>query len=304
MSKQRTTIYLSEDQDRFVKGLLDGSRSTGAVPAFDSNSEVLRLLIDRGITALTENHMIEVGDEEVEAEVLLDLIPDRVLLDRIDKDLKNSKHHTIKGSRAAHTFSELADRMFEGPAKTKAYPEDVRDVSESFIEQVEQYHKAGKISEESVETQKEAIRERVETYREEYQSAWDAPSSTMREVPEEATIGAEVGRLKAQRGAFVEDLKELASTERFTNPDDLMKALAYDYGVSVETVSYLIDEITPDGTDGRQALKSGSGVDVPELVDEPQIDEPESEVEALPEGAVLRTRDADALSRIESHTDD
>jgi len=104
----------------------------------------------------------------------------------------------------------------------------------------------------------------------------------MRPTPDEATIGAEVARLRSNREAFVADLRAKASEDRFTNPEDLMKAIGYDHGVSVESIELVLDEITPDGTEGRQALKNGSGVQVPELVDGVALPETEEvDVESI-----------------------
>ena len=301
---KRVAFHMEEVWIDLSDALVEASRGTSEIPAIDSRSELLRAAYRDWFESLSETDSVDLKNGEVSGEVLRDLIPDRIMLEREEDKMKKEKKHTIKGSRVAHTFSDLCDRMFQGPAKTKTHPNEVESISEGFTQMLEHYVDSEKISHESAETQREAIRERVERYRAEYEDAQHAPRETMRETPVESRVGAEVRRLTDRREEFVDQLTELASTERFTNPDDLMKALAYDYGVTVETVSYVLDEITPDGTDGRQALKSGSGVDVPELVDEPQIDEPESEVDALPEGAVLRTRDPDALSRVESHTDD
>lgn len=301
---KQTSIHVSEFQDRYTKAMIDASRSTGDIPSFDSRSEVYRILLDHAIDSIHSGEEVEVGDELVDSETLLSVLPTKVVLDRQREQHKEEAHPIIKGSKVAERFGALADDLYSGRHGEKAPPSVLERVSESYLAELEDHVKMDTLPEESVETQRAAIRSRVESYREEYESAGHAPSETMREVPEEAKIGAEVGRLKAHRGAFVEDLRELASTDRFTNPEDLMKALGYDYGVSVETVSYLLDEITPSGTDGRQALKSGSGVEVPELVEEPEIEEPESEVEDLPEDAIVRTRTASGRGAIDARTDD
>ena len=272
---KRTAIHLKESQVEITDELMGQSFADPDVPRIDSRSEILRKLVDLGIDSLPERE-VELENGTISGDALLDLLDDETLLEYRREERKASKKPLFRGSKIAARFGDKADELFSGAPDEKATPRTVEKLGESYIGELEDHEELSELGEDSVERQKRAIRERVSRYRTEFNQAQDAPRELMRPTPDEATIGAEIGRLRSNRERFIADLREKAADDRFTNPEDLMKAIGYDHGVSVEAIELVIDEITPDGTEGRQALKNGSGVQVPELVvDEEELPDPD-----------------------------
>lgn len=290
---KQTSVRLEEAQVDITDELMGRSFNTDDVPRIDSRSEILRKLVDLGIKSLPQSE-IELEDGTVSGDALLDLLDDETLLEYRREERKRDKRPLTRGAKIAERFGDLVEDLYSGSADEKATPATIENLAQSYIGELEDHEELSELGEESVERQKRAIRERVSRYRTEFNQAQDAPRELMRPTPDEATIGAEIGRLRSNRERFVADLREKASTERFTNPEDLMKALGYDHGVSVEAIELVLDEITPDGTEGRQALKNGSGVQVPELV----VDDGE-----LPEPDEVDVEEVDAISVEERSTD-
>ena len=272
----RVTIRLGEERVEICDQLMARSYASDDVPIVDSRSELIRQIFDQGLEALPESR-VDLEKGEVDGEALLDLLDDETILEFRRESYKKQSKPLWRGSKLAERFGDKTEELFSGSPDEKATPHTVERLAESYIRELEDHEELSEIGEESVERQKRAIRETVDEYRERFRSAQSAPRELMRPTPEEAQIGAEFERLRASREAFVDDLREKASTDRFTNPDDLMKALGYDYGVSVEAIELLLDEITLDGEPGRQALKNGSGVKVPELVDDVEGELPDVE---------------------------
>ena len=291
---KRTAIHLKESQVEITDELMGQSFADPDVPRIDSRSEILRKLVDLGIDSLPERE-VELENGTISGDALLDLLDDETLLEYRREERKASKKPLFRGSKIASRFGDKADELFSGAPDEKATPRTVEKLGESYIGELEDHEELSELGEESVERQKRAIRERVSRYRTEFNQAQDAPRELMRPTPDEATIGAEIGRLRSNRGRFIADLREKAADDRFTNPEDLMKAIGYDHGVSVEAIELVIDEITPDGTEGRQALKNGSGVQVPELV----VDEEEE----LPDPDEVDVEEVDSISVDERSTD-
>jgi len=279
MSKQ-TSIRLDESMVNIADELVVESVKHPDVPSFDSRSEILRLVTRIGFEELEERGTIETESGEIDGKRLIELIPDELILEYRKDRHKQAGKPLFTGSKIAERFREKADELFEGEPGEKATPATVRAIGEHYLDELADYEELGILEESSIRRQRRSIEETIERYEKEYHSAEYAPSETMRQTPDEARLGSEVKRLSDRRESFVEQLRDMAAEERFTNPDDLLKALAYDYGVSVESVELVLDEITPDGTDGRQSLKSGSGVDVPELTvgEEPKLEEREISV--------------------------
>lgn len=290
---ERTSVHLAESQLSVIDAIKEETWSDPDLPRIDSRSELIRALIDLGIESLDQDAEIEIEDGEMSGAVVCSLIPDHELLEHRRDRLKSEAKPLFRGAKIAERFADKADELYSGEPDEKATPETVEEIGESYLAELEEHAELGILGERSVRRQERAIRSRIEKYRAEYNSAEHAPTETMRETPEEARIGAEVRRLRESRERFVEDLRDKAGTERFTRPEDLLKALAYDHGVSAEAVELVIDSITPEGTEGRQALKNGSGVHIPEFIEGIEEIEDGSELDEIPEGAAIVKGGAD-----------
>lgn len=276
---ERTTIYLDDSQAEIVEELMAKSWGEPEIPRIDSKSEILRHLIDLGIGSLP-HASVDLDDGEVSGEDLLELLDDETILSYRRDARKKEAKPLFRGSKIAERFSEKADQLFEGAVDEKATPLTIERIAESYLAELEDHEELSELDSESVDRQKRAIRERVEEYRSDYENSENAPREVMRPTPDESRLGAEFGRLRESRESVVESLREKAESERFNSVEPLLKALAYDYGVSVEAVEILLDALTPDGTDGRLSLKSGSGIEVPDLLDE-SLPEPEETIEEI-----------------------
>jgi hypothetical protein len=284
---ERTSVHLAESQLAVIDAIKEETWSDPDLPRIDSRSELIRALLDLGIESLDQDAEIEIEDGEMSGEVVRSLIPDHELLEHRRDRLKSEAKPLFRGAKIAERFADKADELYQGEPDEKATPETVEEIGESYLAELDEHAELNILGERSVRRQKRAIRETIERYREEYNASEHAPTETMRATPEEARIGAEVKRLREQRERFVEDLRSKADTERFTNPEDLMKALAYDHGVSLDAVELVIDAITPTGTEGRHALKNGSGVHVPEMIEEIESEDEPEEIPEIPEDAEI-----------------
>ena len=277
---KRITLHVDESLVDIADEVVLQTTKNEDVPQIDSRAALLRLVTRIGFEELQDRGVIETDSGKIEGEELVELIPNELILEYRKDKHKQSGKPLFTGSKIAERFREKADQLFEGEPGEKATPETVRAIGDHYLDELEDYDELDILDESSIRRQRQSIEETIERYEREYNSAEFAPTETMRQTPDEARIGSEVKRLSERREDFIDRLRDMASTDRFTNPEDLMKALAYDHGVSLEAVELVINEITPDGTDGRQSLKSGSGVDVPELTvgEEPELEEREISV--------------------------
>lgn len=295
---KQTSIHLRESQVNLVDSAKAATWMDRDLPRIDSRSEIIRKLLDIGIDALDESVTVDFADGEMSGEALCELIDDETMLKYLREERKDGHKDLFRGSKIAKRFSEKADELFEGEPGEKATPQTIRTLAESYKGELEDQREFGKLDDQSVELQKQEIDDTVERYEQEYEDAVYAPTETMRETPEEALIGSQIRRLHNERDEFIEMLRSKAGDDRYNNPEDLIGALAYEYGVQPQAIEMLIDGITPDSTDGRQALKNGSGVEIPKIEDADQDDI--DSIEELPEDAEFVSRDADARSAVET----
>lgn len=287
----RISIYLDDYQLDTADSIKEETWKRDDLPRIDNRSEVIRMILDLGLGALDElDGSIE--DDEISIEMLSELIPDHTIIDYRREQLKAEAKPLFRGSKIAERFSDKCDELFTGELDTKATPETVSRIADKYLAELADLEEIGVLDEDSIRRQRRAINERVETYAEEFADSEYAPEETMRETPEEALIGSQIRRLHEDREEFIEQLRSKAGEDRYSNPEDLIGSLAYEYGVQPQAIEMLIDAITPDGTDGRQALKNGSGVKIPEI-EQPDQEQIES-IEQLPEDAVV-TRGGDLV---------
>jgi hypothetical protein len=262
---EQISAYIRESQAEIIRSLHEETWDRDDIPRIDSEAEIIRLLLDLGIDALDSGEAeVDLDDVDISAEMLSDLLPDHAIIEHRRETRKKETKPLFRGSKIAERFGDKADEMFSGESDEKATPGVMETIAESYLGELED--NADVLDQESLDRQRRAIRSRVERYREEYRAATHAPRETMRATPEEAEIGAEVERLKDNRERFVEQLIDKAETERYSNPEDLMRALATEHGVSEQSVELVIDGLTPPGSDGRQSLKNGSGVEIPRSI--------------------------------------
>jgi hypothetical protein len=262
---ERISTHISEAQAELINQLHEATWESDSIPRIDSKSEIIRLLLDAGLGAVEEGSA-DLGDVEISDSELRELIPDHTILDHRREQHKAEAKPLFRGSKIAERFSDKADELFSGEHGTKATPRTVEEIGESYLAELEDLDELDILEEESIERQTRAIRERIERYKREYDDAEFAPAETMRDVPEEVSIGSQIKRLRSERERFLRSLKSKAETEQYSDPSDLLKALAYEHGVEERAIELVIDAITPEGSEGRQALKNGSGVELPEEI--------------------------------------
>lgn len=296
----RISIYLEDYQLDTADSIKEETWQRDDLPRIDNRSEVIRMILDLGLGALDELEG-SIEDDEISIEMLSELIPDHTIIDYRREQLKAEAKPLFRGSKIAERFSDKCDELFTGEVDTKATPETVSRIADKYLAELSDLEEIGVLDEDSIRRQRRAINERVETYREEFATSEFAPEETMRDTPEEVVIGSQIQRLHDDKHQFVLDLSKKASSSKYQNPEDLIGSLAYEYGVNPDAIEMFLDSVTPDGTSGRQALKSGSGVDVPEI-DVPQIedgsvdmesDQTGSEDAARPDGGQSETVDRD-----------
>lgn len=277
---ERISTHITDAQKELIEEIKAATWEDRELPRIDSNAELIRMLLDAGIDAIDQGDA-EIRSEEISTEMLHELIPDHAIIEHRRDRLKSEAKPLFRGAKIAERFSDKADQLFSGESDTKATPGVIEEIGESYLEELEHHRELDILDQESIERQERAIRERIERYRQEHDSASYAPRETMRPTPEEAEIGSQIKRLRSDRERFLQSLKSKAETESYTSPSDLLKSLAYEHGVEPRAVELVIDAITPPATDGRQALKNGSGVELPEEIK--AIEDPDAIERALGE---------------------
>lgn len=118
-------------------------------------------------------------------------------------------------------------------------------------------------------------------------------------------VGRDLHKLRERLDEVVSHIRDVADREGVGyDSDAVVESIARTWSVCEGAVLLLLEHMVaePDGTIADALVRGGDRlVDPTSLA--PELNG-ESEVDALPEGAVIRTRDPDALSRMESHTDD
>ena len=252
---RQTTIRVDDRHAAVVKAIQSESAQTDRVPYLDSRAEIYRYVLDAGIEAMLDDE----PEEGVDDANLAELVPRHVLAEHGRKKIKNKGRQKFLSADIAGRFERKTTELFEGE-DYRVSPEKVEEIQEDYLAEIDLYRDLDYLSNQEAEEQAEAIRSRVETYAEEYDAAQSAPST--REVPDEVRLGRAIERLRADAEGFLGDLRERVD-QPMSTADDIRRAMASEYAVDVSAIDAVLDAVTPEGVDGRQALKSTNSDELP-----------------------------------------
>jgi hypothetical protein len=252
----RRSLRVDDPQVSVVQALQAATAHSRDVPYIDSQAEIYRYLLDQGIDRVLDDadpdlDAAEVTAEDISESTLGVLLPKSAVVEYQRDQIKDEARHDFLSIDVAGRFARKADELFEGEVH-KPHPDGVENIAEKYVAEVEMYAEYGYLSDRDAEQQRRSIRDRMQTYRQEYEAAQHAPE--MRDVPPEVELGQAVARLRQDNEAFLSDLRDRAE-QPLTNPDDVVRAMASIYGVSETVVDALLDTVTPDGMPGRHALR-------------------------------------------------
>jgi hypothetical protein len=282
MTKTRVVFYIEEETKAVIDEMQRETLLRDDVPAIDSSSEIYRNAV--------ENHVQKYREED---DGLLEVVDDETLLEFRHKQRKEETKPMSRGLKFAERFRDHTDQLMSGEAGERAHPSGVEQIAEIYIEDLEDHHRFGKISEESLEEQREAIETRLEEYREDYHAAQYAPPD--RDVPDDAAIGRDMLQLRDQIEDVVERIVEISEGDAF-DPDAIVDALSAEYAVSEDAIDIVLDLIVPDDQDVRRALKDGRDVEFREIMRDDALESADDEP-ALEGGVVDETPDHDHVPR-------
>lgn len=278
----RRTVGFTDGQDAVIEAIQAATARSQSVPYIKSQSELFRYTLDLGIERLIEDADPKIDIDDVSASDVSEaslgkLLPKEAVVEHQRNKLKSGARHEFLSIDVAGRFARKADELFEGDYH-KPHPDGVESIADSFVDEIDMYADHGFLSERDAEQQREAIRDRMSTYRDEYEAAQSAPN--MRDVPPEVELGQAVARLRENGDEFLAELAEKAEM-RLTSPDDVVRCMSNTYGVSETVVDALLNEITPDGMPGRQALREQHADALPTVASDPAVDG-----DSTPQGAI------------------
>lgn len=281
---ERRSLTVEERHERLVDGIQRGSAEAEYYPYIDSKSAVYRYLIDAGARAvLGREDVDEVDDEALDPDNLSALIPRHEVAKYLRDQIKNEGRPEILSSDVAGRWERHAEKLFDGNFKPSI--QKVETQAAQYIDEVEMFAETGYLSPSEAQRQAEAIWSEVDRYRDMAVDAEHAPD--VREVPDEVRLGRGLRRLQEDAEGFLASATELAGAEHLNDTDALMQALASEHGVEVAVVETVLDELTEDGLESSQALKSTHADELPgpsDLLDDPALDAGTEAGEAAADG--------------------
>jgi len=198
-------------------------------------------------------YMIEQGEDSwgdsVEA-----LVPDALVEEwRVTRERKRIKKRAytddLAGGWRGRVKSALNGRL---AGEEPYHPRYIRSLADSFEEEARLYFGG-----QELEDRVSWLHDRVEAYIDAFEAKGAVPERLYDDV-DDVSLGRDLRRLQERPVEVVTMIEEIAESEAY-DPDAITDRISAEYGVDVEAVETVLDAMTREDVDERQALKAGEG---------------------------------------------
>lgn len=225
-----------------------------------SRAAVLRYMIEQGE---------ESWDDSVES-----LVPDALLEEwQITRERKRIKKRAyiddLAGGWRGRVKSALNGRL---AGEEPYHPKYIRKLSDSFEEEARLYFEG-----QELEDRVSWLYDRVEAYIDAFEAKGAVPERLYDDV-DDVSLGRDLRRLQERPVEVVELIEEVAESEAF-DPDAIIDRVSSEFDVDVEAVETVLDAMTREDVDERQALKAGDGFRT--FVPDRALQEPDEQADDL-----------------------
>ena len=244
MSKESVTIYLDEETIQVLKSIQQASAQNPEI--FDmSKSEAGRELIDFAIDRLGSSPDLE----ELVDPVDLELWRKQREQDRYEQ---KGRIHEMRGGWRGRVRSRFNGRL----AGAEPYPPDVmEDLTDLYMGEIETWED----DEEKIEDHRRWLGDLMQEYRDAYRCKQVVPDRTFEDAVDDVATGSDLLRIREKFGELIGQLITISESDSF-DPGAILDRVSEEYAIDRETLEMILDEITGEATNHRQALKTGDGI--------------------------------------------
>jgi hypothetical protein len=237
--KERLTIRLPRSLYDAVDDAVLETEQRSDLPNL-SRADVIRYMIEQG--------------EDCWSDSVETLIPDALVEEwQVTRERKRIKKRAyiddLAGGWRGRVKSALNGRL---AGEEPYHPRYIRSLADSFEEEARLYFDG-----QELEDRVSWLYDRVEAYIDAFEAKGAVPERLYDDV-DDVSLGRDLRRLQERPVEVVELIEEVAESEAF-DPDAIIDRVSSEFDVDVEAVETVLDAMTREDVDERQALKAGDG---------------------------------------------
>lgn len=279
----RLSVTMSET----LKDAVEAAQQASYDPSNDidpqSQSETASQLMRLGLDVVTQFRddpdVIEHADD-VPIEGLREAVPDHVLLESRRERIQNENRVEDMGGGLIGRFDRAASQRFDAERQEGRHPpEAIESIAEGYVEEADAYRDLGVYSEERYQEAVQAIRDRVDKYRENYRAADHVPEDLQDDEDEQIQLGRDIMQLRDQIDDVVEMIIDRADGSGYAtggagfDDDAIIQAISEEFAVGEDAIDLVLEAISPDDVSARARLRDDDPIALRDMIPEQAIED-------------------------------